>query len=173
MSMNLGYFVGTMLFGVVLVLLVCVIATLVAWHRSMGTAVGDWTADTGGLGYAGAALVFAVLLTALAAMYFWSSINHVMLFWAAFILTRPLGAAAGVATPPGSPTRQIRCSSARIASRQGNTAGAIALRSSLCCGPGNCYAMKRSRRWLTRINPGAAFAGRVSRVIKKSGINAD
>jgi uncharacterized membrane-anchored protein len=94
MSMNLGYFVGTMLFGVVLVLLVCVIATLVAWHRSMGTAVGDWTADTGGLGYAGAALVFAVLLTALAAMYFWSSINHVMLFWAAFILTRPLGAAA-------------------------------------------------------------------------------
>ena len=60
----------------------------------MGTALGDWIADAG-LGYGGAALVFAAGLAVLAALYFWTDVSRVTLFWAAFILTRPLGATVG------------------------------------------------------------------------------
>ena len=98
----------------------CVIATLGAWYRSqgsisiatvttpkveafywiaitfsqtLGTALGDWMAD--GTGYEHGALVFAAGLALLAAAYFFTNISRVFLFWAAFILTRPLGASVG------------------------------------------------------------------------------
>lgn len=103
-------------------LLGCVLASLIAWHRSLGsisvdtvrepkaelfywititfsqtlgTALGDWTADTGNLGYIGAAGIFAALLAVLALLYYLTNASRVLLFWAAFILTRPLGAAVG------------------------------------------------------------------------------
>jgi uncharacterized membrane-anchored protein len=63
--------------------------------QTLGTALGDWMADTTGLGYAGGAVVFAVALALLAGLYFRSNLSHVLLFWAAFILTRPLGATVG------------------------------------------------------------------------------
>ncbi|MDB5617865.1 hypothetical protein [Tardiphaga sp.] len=63
--------------------------------QTLGTALGDWLADTGGLGYEGGALVFGVGLAILAAAYYWTNISRVTLFWAAFILTRPLGATVG------------------------------------------------------------------------------
>jgi uncharacterized membrane-anchored protein len=63
--------------------------------QTLGTALGDWLADTGGLGYEGGALVFGAGLVALAAAYYWTNISRVALFWAAFILTRPLGATVG------------------------------------------------------------------------------
>jgi len=67
----------------------------IMFSQTLGTALGDWTADTAGLGYDGAALVFAVLLAAIACAYFLTRISRVALFWAAFILTRPLGAVVG------------------------------------------------------------------------------
>ena len=115
-SLGIGYTGGSAL------LLALVLLSLFAWHRSvgsisvdtvhepraemfywvtitfsqtLGTALGDWLADTGGLGYLGAALVFAVMLAGVAALYRWSAASRVLLFWAAFILTRPLGAAVG------------------------------------------------------------------------------
>lgn len=114
-SLGIGYPGGSTL------LLVCVIASLAVWYKVMGsvsvdsvtspraemfywvtitfsqtlgTALGDWIADTG-LGYRGGALVFGAVLAVVAAAYFWSSISRVALFWAAFILTRPLGATVG------------------------------------------------------------------------------
>ena len=63
--------------------------------QTLGTALGDWMADTSGLGYVGAALVFGAALAAVAGLYFWTSLNRVVLFWLAFILTRPLGATVG------------------------------------------------------------------------------
>ncbi len=63
--------------------------------QTLGTALGDWVADTGGLGYAGGALVFSTGLAALAATFYWTRISCVALFWAAFVLTRPLGATVG------------------------------------------------------------------------------
>lgn len=115
-SLGIGYAGGSaLLFG-------CVIAALAAWRwtlgsvsvdtvstpkaeafywititfsQTLGTALGDWTADTNGLGYVGAALVFGALLVAVAGLYFWTKTNRVLLFWAAFILTRPLGATVG------------------------------------------------------------------------------
>lgn len=63
--------------------------------QTLGTALGDWTADTGGLGYLGAAVVFGALLAVVAGLALWTRINRVVLFWAAFILTRPLGAVVG------------------------------------------------------------------------------
>jgi uncharacterized membrane-anchored protein len=63
--------------------------------QTLGTALGDWLADTGGLGYQGGAIVFAIALAIVAALYWWSDISRVALFWAAFILTRPLGATVG------------------------------------------------------------------------------
>jgi uncharacterized membrane-anchored protein len=115
-SMGIGYPGGSLL------LFACVLACLFFWYRSLGsisvesirtakaetfywititfsqtlgTALGDWTADTGDLGYSGAAIIFAVALAIVATLYFWTNVSRVGLFWAAFILTRPLGAAVG------------------------------------------------------------------------------
>ena len=115
-SLGIGYPGGSLL------LLGCVLASLFVWKRTLGsvsvdtvvepraemfywvtitfsqtlgTALGDWTADTGGLGYSGAAVVFAVLLAVVAGLYFFTKTDRVLLFWSAFILTRPLGAAVG------------------------------------------------------------------------------
>jgi len=115
-SLGIGYIGGSTL------LLFCVLAVLGLWYRSqgsvavdtvntpkveafywatitfsqtLGTALGDWMADDTGLGYEGAALVFGVALALVAAGYFWTKISRVLLFWAAFILTRPLGATVG------------------------------------------------------------------------------
>jgi uncharacterized membrane-anchored protein len=63
--------------------------------QTLGTALGDWIADTGGLGYGGGAVVFAAGLAVTAALYYWTDVSRVLLFWAAFILTRPLGATLG------------------------------------------------------------------------------
>ena len=67
----------------------------ITFSQTLGTALGDWLADTGGLGYDGGALVFGIALAIVAALYYWTSVSHVLLFWAAFILTRPLGATVG------------------------------------------------------------------------------
>ena len=115
-SLGIGYTGGST------VLLACVLASLGLWYRSegtvsvetvntpkveafywatitfsqtLGTALGDWMADSTGLGYEGGALVFAAALAVLAGLYFWSNLSRVLLFWAAFILTRPLGATVG------------------------------------------------------------------------------
>jgi uncharacterized membrane-anchored protein len=117
-SMGIGYAGGSAL------LLAAVLASLFVWHRSLGTisvdtvntakaeifywititfsqtlgtALGDWAADDVGLGlgYMGAAVIFAAGLAILGALYFWTRVSRVTLFWAAFILTRPLGAAVG------------------------------------------------------------------------------
>lgn len=115
-SLGIGYAGGTALLAFLLA------ASLFVWHRSLGsisvntvtspkaemfywitimfsqtlgTALGDWTADTAGLGYTGGAMVFGALLAMVAAAYFWSGISRTALFWAAFILTRPLGAVVG------------------------------------------------------------------------------
>jgi uncharacterized membrane-anchored protein len=66
----------------------------ITFSQTLGTALGDWAAD-GAFGYAGAAMLFGAALLVLAALYFWTRLNHVLLFWAAFILTRPLGATVG------------------------------------------------------------------------------
>jgi uncharacterized membrane-anchored protein len=63
----------------------------IMFSQTLGTTLGDWMADTG-LGYHGSALVIAVALTVVAAMYFFTTTSRTMLFWAAFVLTRPLGA---------------------------------------------------------------------------------
>ena len=67
----------------------------ITFSQTLGTALGDWTADDTGLGYDGGALVFCAGLAVLAALYYSTSISRVFLFWAAFILTRPLGATVG------------------------------------------------------------------------------
>jgi uncharacterized membrane-anchored protein len=67
----------------------------ITFSQTLGTALGDWAADTGGLGYGDGALLFGAGLVLLAALYFWTDISRVFLFWAAFILTRPLGATVG------------------------------------------------------------------------------
>ncbi len=115
-SLGVGYAGGAS------VLFLLLIATLALWHWSMGsvsvnhltsrkaeifywatimfsqtlgTALGDWIADSTGLGYEGGALVFAAGLAVVAAAYYYTRISHTLLFWAAFILTRPLGATLG------------------------------------------------------------------------------
>lgn len=115
-SLGIGYTGGaSLLFGLL-------IASLFVWHRSLGsvsvdtisspeaekfywvtitlsqtlgTALGDWTADTAGIGYVGGALIFCFLLAVVAAAYYWTKLSHTLLFWSAFILTRPLGAVVG------------------------------------------------------------------------------
>ena len=114
-SLGVGYPGGS------LILLTCVLASLLAWHRALGTiavdsvtgpraemfywititfsqtlgtALGDWAAD-GGLGYSGGALLFGACLVVLAGLYYRTGISRVALFWTAFILTRPLGATIG------------------------------------------------------------------------------
>lgn len=67
----------------------------IMFSQTLGTALGDWTADSAGLGYTGGAAVFGLLLALVVAAYFWTSISRTALFWAAFILTRPLGAVVG------------------------------------------------------------------------------
>ena len=67
----------------------------ITFSQTLGTALGDWTADGTGLGYDGGALVFGAGLVLLAGLYYWTAISRVFLFWAAFILTRPLGATVG------------------------------------------------------------------------------
>ncbi len=67
----------------------------ITFSQTLGTALGDWLADTGGLGYEGGALVFCGALAIVAALYYWTTVSHVLLFWTAFILTRPLGATVG------------------------------------------------------------------------------
>jgi len=115
-SLGIGYTGGSA------ILLACVLCSLAIWYltlgsinvqtvaapkvevfywvtitfsQTLGTALGDWTADSTGLGYDGGALVFCAGLVLLAALYYWTKISHVLLFWAAFILTRPLGATVG------------------------------------------------------------------------------
>jgi len=115
-SLGIGYAGGSAL------LLLCVAASLFLWRvtlgsidvqtvatpkveifywititfsQTLGTALGDWMADDTGLGYAGGALVFALAIAAVAALYYFTRVSHVLLFWAAFILTRPLGATVG------------------------------------------------------------------------------
>jgi uncharacterized membrane-anchored protein len=114
-SIGIGYPGGSIL------LFACVVASLFAWHRTLGvvsvesvhepraeafywltitcsqtlgTALGDWLADAG-LGYSGAALVFSGALTVVVGLYAFTRTSRTLLFWAAFILTRPLGAAVG------------------------------------------------------------------------------
>ena len=115
-SMGIGYTGGSiMLFGFVLASLALWKLTLgtinaddirdrraeifywltITFSQTLGTALGDWLADTGGLGYIGAAGVFAAGLLLLIVLYYSTNISRIMLFWAAFILTRPLGAAVG------------------------------------------------------------------------------
>lgn len=67
----------------------------ILFSQTLGTALGDWTADTAGFGYGGAAVIFGSALAVVAALYFWTRVSRVGLFWAAFILTRPLGAVVG------------------------------------------------------------------------------
>ncbi len=67
----------------------------IMFSQTLGTALGDWTANTAGFGYTGAAIVFSSLLALVVAAYFWSKVSRTLLFWAAFILTRPLGAVVG------------------------------------------------------------------------------
>lgn len=115
-SLGIGYAGGTAL------LLTLLISSLAIWHRTLGsvssntvhepkaemfywvtimlsqtlgTALGDWTADDAGFGYTGAAVIFAALLALVVAAYFWTTISRTLLFWVAFILTRPLGAVVG------------------------------------------------------------------------------
>jgi uncharacterized membrane-anchored protein len=115
-SLGIGYAGGTLL------LFTLLLGSLFTWHRSLGsvsidtvsspkaemfywvtimfsqtlgTALGDWTAGTAGLGYVGGAIVFSSLLALVVAAYLWTTISRAVLFWAAFILTRPLGAVVG------------------------------------------------------------------------------
>ncbi|MDB5821510.1 MAG: rane protein [Herminiimonas sp.] len=67
----------------------------IMFSQTLGTALGDWTADTAGLGYSGGALIFSGMLAVVAAAYYWTKLSRTALFWAAFILTRPLGAVMG------------------------------------------------------------------------------
>jgi uncharacterized membrane-anchored protein len=69
--------------------------TAITFSQTLGTALGDWIADTGGLGYEGGALVFGAGLALIGGLYLWTNISRVLLFWSAFILTRPLGATVG------------------------------------------------------------------------------
>ena len=115
-SLGIGYAGGSTL------LLALLLASLAAWYRTLGTvaiesvdtprveafywltimfsqtlgtALGDWTADDAGFGYGGSAVVFGSLLAVIAIAYYWTKISHTVLFWSAFILTRPLGAVLG------------------------------------------------------------------------------
>ena len=67
----------------------------IMFSQTLGTALGDWTADTAGYGYTGAAVIFGLALAVVAAAYYFTRISRTALFWAAFVLTRPLGAVVG------------------------------------------------------------------------------
>ena len=65
------------------------------FSQTLGTALGDWTSDSAGLGYSGSAIIFGLLLAVIIGLYYWTHVSRTVLFWAAFILTRPLGAVVG------------------------------------------------------------------------------
>lgn len=67
----------------------------IMFSQTLGTALGDWTADTAGLGYLGAASIFGGLLLIVVALYYFTTVSRTALFWSAFVLTRPLGAVVG------------------------------------------------------------------------------
>ena len=67
----------------------------IMFSQTLGNALGDWTADTAGLGSGGGAMLFGALLAVIAIAYFRTKFSHTLLFWAAFILTRPLGTVVG------------------------------------------------------------------------------
>jgi uncharacterized membrane-anchored protein len=67
----------------------------ITFSQTLGTALGDWFADTAGLGYGGSTIVFSIVLAGIAALYFYKAVNPVVLFWTAFIVTRPFGAVFG------------------------------------------------------------------------------
>jgi uncharacterized membrane-anchored protein len=67
----------------------------IMFSQTLGTALGDWTADTAGLGYGGGAIIFSALLALIVVAYYWTNLSRTLLFWAAFIITRPLGAVVG------------------------------------------------------------------------------
>jgi uncharacterized membrane-anchored protein len=67
----------------------------IMFSQTLGTALGDWTADSAGFGYLGSAVVFSALLALVAAGYYLTNTSRTLLFWAAFVLTRPLGAVVG------------------------------------------------------------------------------
>jgi uncharacterized membrane-anchored protein len=67
----------------------------IMFSQTLGTALGDWTADTQGIGYLGSAAIFTTLLGLVGLAYYRTKISHTLLFWAAFVLTRPLGAVVG------------------------------------------------------------------------------
>jgi uncharacterized membrane-anchored protein len=67
----------------------------IMFSQTLGTALGDWTADSAGFGYAGAAVVFGAALAVVVSLYLWTRVSRTALFWSAFILTRPLGAVVG------------------------------------------------------------------------------
>jgi len=69
--------------------------TTIMFSQTLGTALGDWTADTAGLGFEGGTIVFSALLIVLVVAYYLTRISRTALFWGAFILTRPLGAVVG------------------------------------------------------------------------------
>jgi uncharacterized membrane-anchored protein len=69
--------------------------TTIMFSQTLGTALGDWTADSMSFGYKGSALLFGILLSLIAIAYYRTTISRILLFWAAFILTRPLGAVVG------------------------------------------------------------------------------
>jgi len=69
--------------------------TTIMFSQTLGTALGDWTADTAGLGYGGGIVVFLALLALVAGAYYATRISRTLLFWTAFVLTRPLGAVVG------------------------------------------------------------------------------
>ena len=69
--------------------------TAILFSQTLGTALGDWMADSNGLGYERGALVFAAGLIVIAAAYWYTNVSRTLLFWSAFILTRPLGATVG------------------------------------------------------------------------------
>jgi uncharacterized membrane-anchored protein len=73
----------------------CFYWATILFSNTLGTALGDCLADTSGFGYLGGAIVFAAALALIAAAYQWTSLSHTILFWSAFILTRPLGATLG------------------------------------------------------------------------------
>src|SRR5690242_7025410 len=67
----------------------------IMFSQTLGTALGDWTADSAGFGYTGAALIFGGVLLLIVLAYWFTDISRTALFWGAFILTRPLGAVVG------------------------------------------------------------------------------
>jgi uncharacterized membrane-anchored protein len=67
----------------------------IMFSQTLGTALGDWTSDALGLGYVGSAIIFSLLLLIVSGIYYWTNISRTVLFWTAFILTRPLGAVLG------------------------------------------------------------------------------